>query len=39
MIAIERENRPEGGVLVRLTIDNAAKLNSFNRALMTEVSP
>jgi enoyl-CoA hydratase len=36
MIAIERENRPEGGVLVRLTIDNAAKLNSFNRALMTE---
>src|SRR5260221_13875821 len=36
MIAIERENRPGGGVLVRLTIDNAAKLNSFNRALMPE---
>jgi enoyl-CoA hydratase/carnithine racemase len=36
MIRIERETRAEGGVLVRLTIDNAAKLNSFNRALMTD---
>ena len=32
-----REERPEGGHLVRLTIDNAGKLNSLNRALMTEI--
>src|SRR5262249_7694489 len=36
MIRVERQARPEGGALVRLTIDNAAKLNSFNRTLMTE---
>jgi enoyl-CoA hydratase/carnithine racemase len=36
MIRVERQTRTEGGVLARLTIDNAAKLNSFNRALMTE---
>jgi enoyl-CoA hydratase len=32
-----REERREGGHLVRLTIDNAGKLNSLNRALMTEI--
>jgi len=32
-----REERPEGGHLVRLTIDNAAKLNILNRALMVEL--
>jgi enoyl-CoA hydratase len=32
-----REERPEGGHVVRLTIDNAAKLNSLNRCLMTEI--
>jgi enoyl-CoA hydratase len=32
-----REERSEGGHLVRLTIDNAGKLNSLNRALMTEI--
>jgi enoyl-CoA hydratase/carnithine racemase len=37
MIAIEREERAEGGVLARLTIDNSAKLNSLNRALMREI--
>ena len=37
MIGIEREERPEGGALVRFTIDNAAKLNSLNRALMREI--
>jgi enoyl-CoA hydratase/carnithine racemase len=31
-----REARPEGGHLVRLTIDNARKLNTLNRALMVE---
>src|SRR5205807_10508923 len=32
-----REAQPEGGHLVRLTIDNAAKLNTLNRALMVEL--
>ncbi|MGE5269676.1 MAG: enoyl-CoA hydratase, partial [Thiohalocapsa sp.] len=32
-----REERPEGGHLVRLTIDNRAKLNALNRALMVEL--
>jgi len=32
-----REERPEGGHLVRLTIDNAAKLNTLGRALMIEI--
>src|SRR5216683_4103063 len=31
------EERPEGGHLVRLTIDNAAKLNTLGRALMIEI--
>jgi enoyl-CoA hydratase/carnithine racemase len=34
---VEYEERPEGGRLARLTIDNRAKLNSLNRALMSEV--
>ena len=37
MIGIEREERAEGGALVRFTIDNAAKLNTLNRALMREI--
>jgi enoyl-CoA hydratase len=37
MIGIEREELPEGGTLARLTIDNSAKLNSLNRALMREI--
>ncbi len=32
-----REERPEGGHLVRLTIDNRAKLNTLGRALMLEI--
>ncbi|MGC2198659.1 MAG: enoyl-CoA hydratase [Stellaceae bacterium] len=36
-VAVRREQRPEGGYLVRLTIDNAGKLNSLNRALMSEI--
>src|SRR5215212_3353918 len=36
-VIIARDDRPEGGHLIRLTIDNAAKLNSLNRALMTEL--
>ena len=31
------EERPDGGRLVRLTIDNPGKLNSLNRALMGEI--
>jgi enoyl-CoA hydratase len=34
---LAREERPEGGHLVRFTIDNAAKLNTLNRALMVEI--
>src|SRR5205814_9527365 len=37
MIGIEREERAEGGAIVRFTIDNSAKLNSLNRALMREI--
>ena len=37
LFRVEREERPEGGRLVRLTIDNAAKLNSLNSALMEEI--
>jgi len=37
MIGIEREELAEGGALARLTIDNAAKLNTLNRALMREI--
>lgn len=36
-VVVAREERPEGGHLVRLTIDNAAKLNTLNRALMVEI--
>jgi enoyl-CoA hydratase len=36
-VLVRREERPEGGCLAHLTIDNAAKLNSLNRALMTEI--
>ena len=36
-VMVQREERPEGGGLARLTIDNASKLNSLNRALMAEI--
>jgi enoyl-CoA hydratase len=36
-VQVRREERPEGGNLVRLAIDNAGKLNSLNRALMGEI--
>jgi enoyl-CoA hydratase len=36
-VSIARDDRPEGGHVIRLTIDNAAKLNSLNRALMVEI--
>jgi len=36
-VVVEREERPEGGHIVRLTIDNAAKLNTLNRAVMVEI--
>jgi enoyl-CoA hydratase len=36
-VIIARDDRPEGGHVIRLTIDNAAKLNSLNRALMVEI--
>src|ERR1700720_3950266 len=36
-VIIQHEERPEGGRLARLTIDNASKLNSLNRALMAEI--
>jgi enoyl-CoA hydratase/carnithine racemase len=36
-VVVAREDRPEGGQVVRLTIDNAAKLNTLNRALMAEI--
>src|ERR1700741_4817146 len=36
-VMVQRENRPEGGRLARLTVDNASKLNSLNRALMAEI--
>src|SRR5271155_4122889 len=34
---VEYEEPPEGGRVARLMIDNRAKLNSLNRALMTEI--
>jgi enoyl-CoA hydratase len=37
MIGIQREEQPDGGAVVRLTIDNSAKLNSLNRVLMREI--
>src|SRR5207249_7438039 len=36
-VVVVREDRPEGGHVIRLTIDNAAKLNTLNRALMVEL--
>ena len=36
-VVVQREQRSEGGCLVRLTIDNVGKLNSLNRALMSEI--
>jgi enoyl-CoA hydratase len=36
-VTVVHEDRPEGGHLSRLTIDNAAKLNSLNRELMVEI--
>jgi enoyl-CoA hydratase len=36
-VMVQRQERPEGGCLARLTIDNASKLNSLNRALMAEI--
>ena len=36
-VLVRREERPEGGYLAHLTIDNTGKLNSLNRALMTEI--
>ena len=36
-VLVRREEHPDGGHLARLTIDNASKLNSLNRALMAEI--
>jgi enoyl-CoA hydratase/carnithine racemase len=36
-VQVRREDRPEGGCLARVTIDNAGKLNSLNRGLMSEI--
>jgi enoyl-CoA hydratase len=36
-VLVRREERPEGGHLVHLVIDNAGKLNSLNRKLMAEI--
>jgi enoyl-CoA hydratase len=36
-VVVAREERSEGGHLVRLTIDNVQKLNTLNRALMVEI--
>ena len=36
-VTAQLEERPEGGHVARLTIDNAAKLNSLNSTLMSEI--
>jgi enoyl-CoA hydratase/carnithine racemase len=36
-VIVAREDRSEGGHVLRFTIDNAAKLNSLNRALAEEI--
>ncbi len=36
-VMVQHEERPEGGRLARLTIDNSSKLNILNRALMVEI--
>jgi enoyl-CoA hydratase/carnithine racemase len=37
-VQVRREERPEGGHIACVTIDNIGKLNSLNRALMTELA-
>ena len=37
-VLVRREERPEGGYLAHVTIDNIGKLNSLNRALMGEIA-
>jgi enoyl-CoA hydratase len=37
-VLVRREERPEGGYLAHLTIDNSGKLNSLNRTLMVEIT-
>src|ERR1044072_5661912 len=36
-VLVDREARPEGGYVARITIDNKAKLNTINRALALEI--
>jgi enoyl-CoA hydratase len=36
-VVVTREDRSEGGHIARVTIDNQAKLNTLNRALMVEI--
>ena len=36
-VVVRREERPEGGHLARVTIDNIGKLNSLDRELMIEI--
>ena len=36
-VVVRREERPEGGHLAHVTIDNIGKLNSLNRELMSEI--
>ena len=36
-VMVQHEERLERGRLAQLTIDNASKLNSLNRALMAEI--
>src|SRR5258708_15093038 len=36
-VVVRREERPEGGHLAHVTIDNIGKLNSLNRELMIEI--
>jgi enoyl-CoA hydratase len=37
-VLVRREERPEGGYLAHMTIDNIGKLNSLNWALMGEIA-
>ena len=36
-VIVVREERPEGGHLARVTIDNQARLNTLNRPLIVEI--
>ncbi|HTT81249.1 MAG TPA: enoyl-CoA hydratase [Stellaceae bacterium] len=36
-VVVSRDERPEGGRLAQVTIDNRAKLNTLDRALMIEI--